>query len=258
MEAGLNLFSLYKFLGTEDGFADAVDKIKQAGYSYVQYSGGPFDPEMIKRVSEKYSMPVYLTHVPFARIVDDTENLMRDHDVFGCRYIGLGMMPNDSFYNDDLFMENVGKLEVAAEKMSKNGYKFFYHNHFQELKKVNGTTLLEKILVSAPHVHFTIDTYWLQYGGVNVVEFLKKFSGRIECIHLKDYMIAPDRAPEAGGVLKPCFAPVGDGNIDFKNVVEVCKKCGAEYYFVEQDDACTYDDPIAQVSRSIKYIKEEL
>ena len=36
------------------------------------------------------------------------------------------------------------------------------------------------------------------------------------------------------------------------------KALGAKYYFVEQDDAETYPDPLAQVGRSIGYIGREL
>jgi len=54
------------------------------------------------------------------------------------------------------------------------------------------------------------------------------------------------------------FAPVGDGTMNFAAIVEKMKKCGTKYFLVEQDNAPDFEDPFAQVERSIKYIKEVL
>ena len=42
MNAGLNLYSIHKLLKTEESFLDAATKLKAMGYSYLQYSGGPY------------------------------------------------------------------------------------------------------------------------------------------------------------------------------------------------------------------------
>ena len=78
----------------------------------------------------------------------------------------------------------------------------------------------------------------------------------MDCVHLKDYRIGRDK--EYALKLRLEFAPVGDGLLDFKTLVEKMKALGAKYYFVEQDDAETYPDPLAQVGRSIGYIGREL
>ena len=69
----------------------------------------------------------------------------------------------------------------------------------------------------------------------------------------------PKRIKENGGVsFEPGFAPVGDGVLDFKAIVEAAKKSGTVHFLVEQDDAVNYPDPLGQVKRSIDYIKENL
>ena len=42
------------------------------------------------------------------------------------------------------------------------------------------------------------------------------------------------------------------------DALEEAKKSGAKYFFVEQDNAPSFDDPFEQVGRSINYIKKEL
>ena len=253
-EAGLNLYSLRNFIATEEDFLATANKLREMGYSYLQYSGAPFDAEKIKRVSEASGMPVYLTHVPMDRILGDTEALIEEHLRFGCKNIGLGAMPLDIIKDEALCKKTVEDLNRAGEIMAKSGSKFFYHHHHFEFFKHGGETVFDYMIKNAPYINFTVDTYWLQYGGVSVAEFIEKLSGRIECVHLKDYMI--DYA--AGKGFQPRFCPVGDGTIDFAGATAAAKASGARYFFVEQDNAPDFDDPLGQVERSINYIKKEL
>ena len=101
MKVGLNLFSIRNLIKTEEDFLDTAKKLSEMGYAYLQYSGAPFEPERIARVSKATGLPVYLTHVPMDRIISDTEKLMDEHELFGCKNIGLGMMPLEITVNDD-------------------------------------------------------------------------------------------------------------------------------------------------------------
>lgn len=256
MKAGLNLFSIRNFLQNEEEFLSTAIKLKEMGYSYMQFSGAPYDADRIARVSKESGMPVYLTHVPMDRIIGDTEKLMEEHLKFGCKNIGLGMMPINVIVDDDVCKQKIEQLNKAGELMEKNGFKFFYHHHhFEFYKNKEGETVLDYMLKNAPHIHFTADTYWLQYGGVNILSYLEKLKGRIGCVHLKDYQIVYD--PNTGW-MNPKFAPVGDGVIDFKAVSKKMQEVGAQYFFVEQDNAADQPDPLGQVERSIRYINKEL
>jgi hypothetical protein len=45
------------------------------------------------RASDEAGIPVCLTHVPYDMIINETEKLMEEDAGFGCRNIGLGMLP---------------------------------------------------------------------------------------------------------------------------------------------------------------------
>ncbi|MBQ8850067.1 MAG: sugar phosphate isomerase/epimerase [Clostridia bacterium] len=257
MKAGLNLFSIRNLLDTEEHFLETAYKLKEMGYSYAQFSGMPFDADMIARVSTAAELPIVLTHVPMDRIINDTDALMEEHARFGCKNIGLGMMPVATIVNKDEVRKTIEALDRAGEKMEKNGFGFFYHHHHFEFYKHDGETVFDYIIKNAPHINFTLDSYWLQFGGVNICETVDKLKGRIECVHMKDYMIALKENTEKVGV-EPRFAPVGDGSIDFAAFVEHAKAAGAKYFLVEQDNAATLPDTLGQVERSIRYITEKL
>ena len=135
MEAGLNLYSLRKFVKTEEDFLDTAKKLKAMGYDYAQFSGAPMSAELaeqIARVSKAAELPIYLTHCPLDRVINETEALMEEHAKFGCKNIGIGGLPNPTVVDEKLCKETYDKLNLAGEKMAKNGYKFFYHNHHKE------------------------------------------------------------------------------------------------------------------------------
>ncbi|MBR1983536.1 MAG: sugar phosphate isomerase/epimerase [Clostridia bacterium] len=252
MEFGINLYSLAGQIKTEEDFLNTLLRLKEMGYSYVQLSGRPVDGEIAKRVSEKAGMPIVLTHSPIARIKDDTENLVKDHASFNCVRVGLGYVNYASMTNDERIAQ-IKELQKLAEKLNSYGAKFYYHNHHYEFIKLDdGKTIYDHIILQCPDVNLIMDTYWLQTGGVDIVEYVNKAKGRIDCVHLKDYRVTFD----AEGKFQAKFAPIGDGNINFKKIIPEMVKAGVKYFLVEQDDATVYDDPFEQVERSIKYLKE--
>ena len=257
MKVGLNLYSIRNLLGTEEDFLATAYKLREMGYDYLQVSGVKYDAEMIARVSKTAGLPVYLTHVPMDRILNDTEALMAEHESFGCYNIGLGAMPREILLDEKKFKETVAALDAAAVRMEQNGFRFFYHHHQFEFMKRDGKTLIDYMLKNAPHINFTVDTYWLQYAGVDVLATLDKLKGRIACTHLKDYAI---QYVEKDGKkeFKPAFAPIGCGNMDFATIVLKMRECGAEYYFVEQDNAADHQDTLGEVEQSVRYIKKHL
>lgn len=254
MKAGLNLFSLNKFIKDEKGYVQTMIKLKELGYDFVQYSGAPYDPEIIKKGSEESGLPVVLTHVPASLIYENPEKLVEEHFYFGCKNIGLGIVPLQSTTDDDEWRKKIDQLNDCALRIKKAGGNFFYHHHQHEFHVMeNGQTVMDYMINNAPEINFTLDTYWLQYAGKNPVTFPLQLKGRIGCVHLKDYSVF--RTNNETFEFKPRFAPVGTGSLEMLKIIENCSSCGTEYFLVEQDDASSYDDPFDQVKQSIDYLK---
>lgn len=256
MKFGLNLYSIRNLVGTPEGFRETAHKLKEMGYDTLQISGVPYDPELIASVSKETDMPIVLTHMPLDRIINDTEALMDEHALFGCTNIGLGSFPFDKMEVPEQMVEQVAQLNEAGEKMAKRGFKFFYHNHHYEFYKNNGQTVYDYMIENAPYINFTLDTYWLQYGGVDIVDYINKMAGRIDCIHLKDYQIIRKRvSPTETGGVAPDYAPVGKGTLKWGEIIPAALASGTKHLIVEQDSAALYPDTLAEVKLSIDYLK---
>ncbi len=95
-------------------------------------------------------------------------------------------------------------------------------------------------------IGFEIDVHWVQRGGDNPVEFIKGYKGKLELLHLKDYVIAePDFSACAPGDMAGFFkaftdvvrfGAVGEGSLDFPAIIKAGIETGAKYMFIEQDD----------------------
>ena len=249
MKIGAQLYTLRNFCKTTEDFAETLKKVADMGYTTVQVSGTcAYEPEWLKAELVKNGLTCNLTHVPLTKFTDDPAQTALDHKVFGCKYIGLGGGPNMLAFDEDVDTM-VDIVKKAAPAFKKEGVLFMYHNHDGEFTKGSSGKfhLLELAeRTSADELGFTLDTYWVQHGGASVADIFETLSGRIPCVHFKDYAIVPKREVR--------MAPVGRGNINFEKIASICEKGGTEYIFVEQDD-CYGEDPFACLKESYDYLK---
>lgn len=252
---GVNLYSLRTLIKTEEGLTETLTALGEMGYNCAQFSGAPFDAAVIKRASERSGVPILLTHVPLDDILERTEWLMEEHASFGTRAIGLGSLPRDVIPDEAKIKHLVDRLGRAAERMEASGFRLYFHNHHQDCYKHGGETLLDYMIRNCPALHFTLDTYWLQFGGLSVTDYIKKLSGRIAFVHLKDMKIVATQNENGSYTYAPTYAPVGEGNLDFASYYPLMRAAGVEHYLVEQDNAVSFPDPLDEVRRSINYIR---
>ncbi len=98
------------------------------------------------------------------------------------------------------------------------------------------------------HLVGELDTYWVQAGGGDCVEWCRKLRGRLPFIHLKDYAMARDR--------RPMFAEIGRGTLPFARIIAEAEQSGCQWFIIEQD-TCP-GDPFESLRVSFDYLKANL
>lgn len=244
MEIGAQMYTVRDAAKDLEGFAASLTRIADIGYRIVQVSGTcPFEAEWLKKELARTGLKCVLTHTPPARLQGETDKVVAEHDVFGCRYIGLGSYGFREENNETVESFKAVYLPIA-KKMRGLGKYFMYHNHDKEFKKENGRLILDRLAeeVPAEDMGFTLDTFWVQAGGGDPAAWLEKLKGRVPCIHLKDYAYGRK------------MAVIGEGNINFDRVFREAEAAGTEYMLVEQDD-CGGEDPFECLRRSFMYLR---
>src|SRR5438552_528648 len=92
-----------------------------------------------------------------------------------------------------------------------------------------------------------LDTYWLQAAGASPATWLRKLKGRVPLVHLKDMTVVDGRAAQT---------EVGNGNLDWPEILSACREAGAEWLIVEQDE--TERDPIESLTVSYRNLADLL
>lgn len=250
MKLGAQLYSVHKHLDTPEGVREMFLAMKEIGYENVQLSGHkPVDAETLLEIQRESGMKIVITHNDPDRVRFDTDEVIREHKIFGCPVIGLGSMPK--CYREDgagarKFVEDFSE---AAKKIEAAGLHIAYHNHAFELTTAYDETknVFDYLIEACPTWYFTADVYWIRKGGYDPAAYLRKIgSERLVNVHLKDM-----DATEAQDI-----CACGDGVIDFAALTEVCEELGVENVLVEQDNACKFEDgDVAQMAKSFKHLR---
>ena len=240
MKIGAQFYTVREFCKDLDSFAETLKKVADIGYTTVQISGTcAFEGQWLKEQLDKNGLQCVLTHTPAKQLQEDLEQVCIDHNTFGCMNVGLGYCDFKKEDPEITYPRFLETYKPVAQKLKENGKYFMYHNHDGEFRRYNGKLILDRMAedFTADEMGFTLDTYWVQKGGANPVDYINKLAGRLPCIHLKDY--------DYEGKM----SVVGEGNINFDAVIAAAEKAGTQYLLVEQDD-CNGEDPFACLKRS--------
>jgi len=251
MKIGAQMYTVRNFCKTPEDFANTLDRLADIGYTAVQVSGTcPYEGDWLAEQLKRTGLTCNITHTDPSIILGETDALIAKHKVFDCKHIGLGGMPNNEYR---IGMEGVQKFYndfvPAARKIRDAGNLFMYHNHAFEYERVeDGRTKMEVLsdLFAADEMGFTLDTYWVKFGGFDPVAEIKRLSGRIPCVHFKDMEVLEDGTRR--------YTWVGNGVLDFGKIIYALEDTGTEYAFVEEDD-CFGEDPFECLTKSYKYLK---
>ncbi len=250
MIIGAQLYGAREFTKTLEDFSETLKKVADIGYTAVQVSGTcAYEGEWLAEELKKNGLVCPLTHYNPEEVRTAPEAVLEKHRKFGCKYIGLGSMP-------DMFKENTREtwekfkknFMGSAEYFAANGAYLMYHNHAREFVDIDGECAWDYLKREFPAsvMGFTVDTHWVDAGGRDILETLEGVKGRIPCVHFKDTVYTEEKERR--------FAPVGHGVLDFGKIIPKCIDLGVEYAFVEQDN-CYGESPFDCFRKSYDYLK---
>ena len=240
------LYTLREYIKTPADVANTLPKVKAIGYDAIQVSGmGPIDDLELRKIADDNGLVICATHEAGSKICNEPEKVIEKLKNLNCRYTAYPY-PHTPFVSREVVLEAAAKINAAAELMAKEGITLCYHNHALEFERFDGELILDTIYNNAPALQAEIDTFWIQAGGHNPVDWINRFPGRQPLLHLKEYGIVKNE--------RRMFS-VGSGNLDWKSIIEAGTRCGVEYFIVEQDES--YEaDPFDELRNSYNYIAE--
>ena len=251
----------------EADFEGTLKKVKELGYDGVEFAGlyGKSVAE-VKKLCEEIGLVPISAHVPYGELLKGEETF-KTYAEIGCKYIVIPWIGAEYLAGGEKnaeFNENVKKF---GELANANGMKLCYHNHDFEFQKADGEYKLDRLYsdVSADLLLTQLDTCWVNVGGENPADYIRKYNGRIEIIHLKDFvgsksenmygLIGTDGKEAPKEATKFELRPVGCGVQNFPAILDACKEVNAKWVIVEQDSPSMDKTPLECAETSINYLK---
>jgi sugar phosphate isomerase/epimerase len=244
---GVQLYTVRKII--KNNTRAVLESIQQIGYAEV---------EAIYASLDQTWPALRHTHLHAVSVHGDPKNfeqtaVLKNLKQRGFDYIVIPYLRDDTGPDT---VKRIAKMLDKIGKMAKSeGLTLCYHNHAHDFKPINGTPAIDMLMseTNQDYVHLELDVFWASVAGHNPVDVLKKFSGRVPLVHLKDKAHGiPVQYSEH--VPPSAFKAVGSGSIDIPAVLSAADHAGTKHYFVEQDQ--TPGNPIDALRKSYNYLKK--
>ena len=225
------LYTVRQHTQTAQDLADILRRIRAIGYTAVQVSGiGPIPPAEVKAIADSAGLAICNTHIGYDRLLSDLPAVIEQHRLWNCRHVAVGSMPGPyREAGEEGYRRFAREAGEIGRKLGEAGLTFSYHNHSFEFVRFGARTGLDVIYDESDprHLQAEIDTYWVQHGGGDPVQWIRKAAGRMPVIHLKDMVVVDGQQ---------AMAEIGEGNLNWPAILQACSEAGVEWCAVEQDE----------------------
>lgn len=243
-EMAVQLYSARQLIGSPELFAKnheyVLGRLAQMGYTGAEaasYSDGLFsgmEPEDFKAALNKAGLELVSSHTTRVLSSDELssgnyeaamkwwDQCIEAHKKAGIPRLVMSYSPK---------LDTEAELKVMAEylnaigsRCNAAGIRFGYHNHAHEFAKVGNTTMMDYFIANTDpaKVFIEMDVYWAVVGGAAPVEYMHKYPGRFEFLHIKD-------KKEIGQ----------SGMVGFDAIFRNFDKAGTKGFIVEMEEAST-------------------
>ncbi len=244
---GLQLYSVRK--QCEKDLPAVLKAVAAMGYDGVEFAGY-YDrtADELKKMLDANGLKCCGTHLRTQINTLTSENYgefdkeVEFNQVMGNPYLIFPWMPEEMRSTVDACKKTGELLDKLAEHLKKAGAHIGYHAHGGDFVKIGDKTQWDLLFEnSSDQVVMQMDIGNCIGGGGDPYATLERFPGRSLTVHLKEY--------SADGK-----APVGQGDVDWKRVFQLCESVGdTRWYVVEHESG---DDPLASVDVCLKNLRK--
>ena len=238
---GLQLYTLREAFAKD--FEGTIRQVAEMGFVGIEPWGGLMtDIAAKKKVYDDLGLTVTSVHYQLP-VGEHKNKVLDDVAQLGCIDVILPHISPDYFANEDGVKTVADLLNEANEVGQASGLTIHYHNHDFEFQELNGRPAIEHLIEQVdPAVKFELDTYWIQVGGYDPAEFVRKMGNRSPLLHIKD---GPADNRESN------MTALGTGAIDIPALIAAGGE-HTQWVFVELDSCAT--DMMTAVRESYAYL----
>ena len=273
-------------LGKENTFEQCVSEMALAGFTGSEVGNKyPRDTEALKKALRLRGMEIcnqwfscFLLTKPLEEVEQEFRNQLSYLKTMGAKIIGVseqsysvqGMVDTPIFGHKyvmsdeewEVFCKGLNRLGKIAKE--EYGISLTFHHHMGTV--VQDEAEVDRMMenTDSEYVSLLFDTGHFAYCGVSPLKMVKKYTGRIKHVHLKDIRkevvekVKAEKLSFLDGVRLGTFTVPGDGCIDFDPIFKVLEVSGYEgYMMVEAEQDPAKANPLEYAIKARKYIAEK-
>jgi sugar phosphate isomerase/epimerase len=227
-----------------------LQKVAEQGYKAVEFAGyGNSNVRDVRVQLDRLGVRGVALHTNLNALQTEHERLVEDARTLGSGYIVLASVPQEHRGSADAARRLAAAFNGFGETCRAGGLQFGYHNHNFEFAPLEGagTHMYDVLLENTDPslVAFELDVFWTHFAGVDPVELLGRMAGRVPLLHARDMEAGEGRAD----------APIGEGIMPWREILDAAASAGVEYYIVEQDHP---RNPLRDTGESFNNLKRLL
>ncbi|WP_297748560.1 sugar phosphate isomerase/epimerase [uncultured Tessaracoccus sp.] len=240
-----------------------LTEMKEIGLTATEFGPAgwlPTDPAARAEAIKPYGLrPVgsFFLAVMHDPDIDPLPAVERELDAFeaaGGEFLVLAADSGRDGYDDRPVLDEQGwatlfaNMSKIADACAARGVTAVLHPHWGTM--VQNVDEVERVLDNSS-VGLCLDTGHLAAGGADVVELVRKYAKRVGIVHAKDVRkdlvdkLLPGELTWSEAIKGGVFTPIGEGDIDFAQIVKLLDEAGFDGYYVLEQDKMLDDEPPA-------------
>jgi sugar phosphate isomerase/epimerase len=245
---GLQLYSVRELLPKD--YDGTLKEIGSIGFREAE-SAGYYDHSaaQVKQAMSSAGLHLVSAHYSSDNLHQQLDEILAFNKELGVHYIicsfpgfkdpsrvkNLSSKDRTNAFNLEDWRWNAEQFNKIGAKVNAAGLQFGYHNHTMEFHKADGVVPYDELmrLTDPARVTMEMDCGWVVVGGVNPIEYLRKYPTRISMLHVKDF-----KGITAASSIEnvPTVVELGQGSIDYRPILQQAAKSGVvKHCFVEQE-----------------------
>lgn len=228
-EVGFQLSSIAPYLDTAEHLKASLMRVADIGYRRVQLQGvSPAIPDtVIAAALRENGLRCIAAQEDYPTALHkDPDRAIGRAAACGSRYFAFSLIP-PACDTPDRLKGFAKKLLKICDKVEKAGMIFAYHPTESDFRIMGKTPVYERLLSQLPpevQLSFCVHA---SFGRIPYARVLEQYAGRTDLVHFKDSVTRADGTP--------LWMPLGEGEHNWKPVLNACDGAGVKYIFAKQE-----------------------
>lgn len=250
MNIGVQLFTLRDQLAED--FEGTLRHVAGLGYEGVEFFHyGDIPAARMKELLDELGLKAIGSHIQLSNLKDNLQAEIDYLKTIGSKYAICPWLPEE-LRSVEAWQQHLVDLAAIGKACTEQGIELMYHNHdFEFSTLIDGQMVFEALFerIPATDLKVEMDIGWVQFSGIDPVDYIKKYAGRLPLLHLKDFL-KESRDPEK----TIDTVELGEGDLPLETIIKAASDADVDWIIVEQD-SCT-NPPLESVATSMNWLKE--